>query len=323
MDEFGAAHPSDGEPAENGAWSPDEVAVLTEAMDQAPSVHNIQPWSLGVKERTATIYEQVGPELSRHDPEGRDRRISCGAALTNLVLAVADLGWEPQVRRDPEGADRPEAVAAVTGHRRGETGDSESRRYEAIARRASYRQAFHDRAVPEDIRQRLLSAATSSTVQAEWVGSADVAALARLLIYAASVHRGDRSYQRELAMWTLEEGVPAERGIPAEALGSEGVPAVGLATSEVRIPDEHKLAERIAKESILVLTTPSDEPGDHLHVGEAMELAWLEAVSQDTAASVMTQPLRLSEVRTRLVEMLGISGVPQVLMRFGYPRPAE
>lgn len=317
------SQPSGRAPAENGAWSPDEITVLTEAVNQAPSVHNTQPWSLGVHERTATLYEQVGPELSRHDPEGRDRRISCGAALTNLVLAVAELGWEPEVRREPQGADRPEVVAAVAGHRRKEADDAEKQRYRAITRRTSYRQAFHDHAVPEDIRQSLLVAVASSAAQARWVADGDVSTLARLLIHAANVHRGDRSYQRELAMWTLEQEAPAEWGIPAGALGSEGVPAVGLATSEVRIPDEHKLAERIAKESILVLTTPADEFRDHLRAGEAMESAWLEAVSRDVAASVMTQPLRLSEVRSRLTEMLGVSGVPQVLMRFGYPRPAE
>ncbi len=38
-------------------------------------------------------------------------------------------------------------------------------------------------------------------------------------------------------------------------------------------------------------------------------------------ASIMTQPLHLAEVRTRLEDLLDGMAVPQALMRFGYPDP--
>ncbi|QIZ38684.1 hypothetical protein [Saccharopolyspora sp. ASAGF58] len=73
------------------AWSAAESAMLGEAVDCAPSVHNTRPWALTIHGRTAQLRER--PKLlAQHDPHGRDRRISFGAALANLVLAIRGLG---------------------------------------------------------------------------------------------------------------------------------------------------------------------------------------------------------------------------------------
>ena len=52
-----------------------------------------------------------------------------------------------------------------------------------------------------------------------------------------------------------------------------------------------------------------------------MEHAWLSATAMGIAASVMTQPLHIPEVRAGLRSALQLSGHPQVVMRFGFAEP--
>ncbi|MFI0465742.1 Acg family FMN-binding oxidoreductase [Saccharopolyspora sp. 5N102] len=297
------------ESADERPWTPEEVAVLAEAVRRAPSVHNTQPWSLRVQGRAAVLRLRSTPELAHHDPDGRDRRMSCGAAVANLAIAMRGLGWATDVHWH---ADDGEA-AVIGTHRRPATAiDRERRR--AIGRRASFRRAFTGRPVPHLARTAVAAAATT---QATWVdGPAEEHALARLLAYAARTNHADKTYQRELGAWI---GPVSDEGLPAEVLPTRGVPATGLATGATRLPDQEQIARSLARESVLVFSTITDGPRDQLMAGEAAERAWLEATRLGLVASVMTQPLRLSEVRARLSVELGLGGMPQLLMRIGYP----
>jgi hypothetical protein len=297
-------------------WSPEEKAVIARAVDHAPSVHNTQPWSLRFEGRAVELHERHDSELSRHDPEGRDRRLSCGAALANLVLAVRNAGWIAETSLGNAG-ERGAAVATVTGTRKEGPSDSEHRRFQAIPQRTSHRWPFDASPVTGDDREAVRGAAAAA--QSRWIAGRDEALeLARQLTYAARVHHGDEAYQRELSSWTVPPG-SSSTGVPDDALSSRGLGAVGLVSASTRVPDEEWLAGRIADESVLLVSTPADGPHDQVCAGEALELAWLEATSRGLAVSVMTQALRLAEVRSGLGQLLGTTGVPQALMRLGRP----
>ena len=308
------------DPASGPFWSEQEVEALAKAVRNAPSVHNTQPWSLRVLGSTATLHERPDLDLSWHDPQGRDRTISCGAALANLVLAVRNTGWAVDERLEPS-EEEPDVVACVLATRREAPTAVESQRYRAIIRRTSHRRAFERRGLSDATYEALRSPATSPDVYARWVtGEQEAFELARLLGYAARARRGDEHYQRELALWTQRtaDAEPPE-GLPSDAHAFGGVPAVGLVTSSGALPDEHVLASRIEDEAVLVLSTRDDSRSARLRLGEAMQLAWLEATSLGLATSVMTHPFQLSEVRRVLAERLGLPGTPWVVMRFGYP----
>ncbi|SDP67452.1 Nitroreductase family protein [Actinopolyspora xinjiangensis] len=306
-------------------WSSEDVQTLEKAVERAPSVHNTQPWELATSDRTAVLRERSAVALRQHDPEGRDRRLSCGAAVTNLFLAVRALGWAARLRRGPEeSGDEPELVATVTATQRQQPSVAEGQRYRAITRRSSYRRPFHEQPLAHVAREALLAAGGAADVHARWItGFDEASSVAEMLGYAARVHRKDRHYQRELSMWLVDGqgGVDPGGGIASEDLGTEGVAAVGLTGSQSRLPDEQRLAEWIANESIMVLATADDDPAWHLRAGEAMQFTWLTATSLGLAASVITQPLHLTEVRAGLRERLGLPGFPHVLLRFGYPVP--
>lgn len=313
-----------GTATERQEWSPENIRSMEQSVGRAPSVHNTQPWSLVFGGPTANLYERSAVSLERHDPEGRDRRISCGTALTNLFLAVRATGWEAELRRGPS-AEEPELVGAVTGTGRREPSVLEGQRFRAITRRSSHRRPFHEQGLAHVAREALLAAGGSSGVGARWItGSAEARHVAELLGYAARVHKKDRHYQRELAMWMIDRSGRAGGTVSAfdgDDLVGEGVPGVGLTTSGTRLPEEGRLAEWIAAESVMVLCTDSDERSDHFRTGEALQLAWLTATSLGLVVSVITQPLHLTEVRRGLRERLGLAGEPHVLARFGHPAP--
>src|SRR5690349_11700136 len=93
-------------------WSSSEVGVLARAVSHAPSVHGTHPWTLEALADSAELYERFDAVLPHHDPGGRDRAISCGAAVTNLELAVRALGWDAEVTLFPDSA-RPDLVARI------------------------------------------------------------------------------------------------------------------------------------------------------------------------------------------------------------------
>ncbi|MBQ0924936.1 Acg family FMN-binding oxidoreductase [Saccharopolyspora endophytica] len=298
-------------------WSPEEAATIARAVNRAPSVHNTQPWSLSMRDRVVELHEQHDAAPSRHDPQGRDRVISCGAALTNLVLAVRNLGWRAELAF---GGDVGPLVS-VTGSSRLPPTDAELRRYEAIAHRASHRRPFDPHPISEADERALLNAANSvPSVRAQWIsGSEEALHVARLLTYAARVQHADASYQRELASWIVQHNESERRGVPSEALGAQGLGAVGLVSGATHLPDETWLAARVEAESVLVLSTPDDGVRAQLNAGAGLESAWLEGTHRALGASVMTQCLQLSEIREGLAQRGHGADAVQALMRFGHP----
>lgn len=290
-------------------WSSTEIGVLARAVSHAPSVHNTQPWTMEARAESAELYERLDVALPHHDPAGRDRLISCGAALANLELAVRALGWAADITLFPD-AGRPDLVAVVGTAGRQETTAAEVERYAAIFRRHSHRRPFDLHPISRGALRGLAGAVNEPGVQARPIDPrTECATLAELFDYAAGVLREDQGYQRELTSWTAG---PADTTLPWG----------GLVRADTHIPDTVTLTERLMREGILMLLTPDDTRRDHLLAGVAMQQIWLSAITHGMVASVLTQPLHLHEVRAALIERLGLAGYPQVFLRLGHPTPA-
>jgi hypothetical protein len=288
-------------------WTPEEIGVLARAVSRAPSVRRTQPWELEVRGRSASLYEIPGLGLHRRDPTGRHRVISCGAVLANLVLAVRSLGWSATVELGPDPA-QPDRLATVTGRRRQEPGTVELAEYEAITRRRSYRQRFSSLPlVGDDVADLVTAAATHGVTVRRFTGPVEAAALAGALSHIADMLHGDSGCQRELQAWVGQ---------------GDGFPVPGATHQSIPMSQRCRLAARIAGECVLVLLTPNDARRDHLLAGVGMQHAWLTATHIGLVASAITRPLQVGEVRSGLIERLGLPGVPQALLRVGRPKGA-
>ncbi|MEV6874612.1 nitroreductase [Amycolatopsis sp. NPDC051128] len=279
------------------ALTTEQIGFLARAVSRAPSVHNSQPWQLRVRGTEVDLTVGHGVELRRQDPFGRDRLLSCGAALTDLELAVRALGRDCHV----EYRDEEDVVATVTIGRPRPASTRDFALYHAITRRRSHRRAFFHSRVPEGVRTAVAAAGEATGVHVVEPGR--LGKLAELLGFATRVLRDDRGYQRELELWTAH---------------THGWNAVGDGVPE-DAPDEVVLAGRLAAENLLVVCTDTDTRPDHLAAGAALQRIWLTATAKALVGSVITQPLHLTGFRARLASELALPGVPQAIFRYGYP----
>ena len=303
---------------DSARWTAAETEMLARAMTRAPSVHNTQPWQLEVTPRELRVYERAEPALPHHDPLGRDRAASCGAAVANLELAVRALGRSAEVEFPAGEAD---LVARIAVGAPEEPTPAELRRFGSIALRTSHRAPFEGLAVPPAVVHRIIDAGGTPGVEARPLRPGrEVAVVAHLLHYAAEQFRQDGGYQRELSLWTIRDELAHRHGVglPASRIPAGEVPWAGLVHRATEVPEPARLAERLANETLLLFVTADDARPDHARAGYAMECAWLAAVDLGLAAAVLTQPLHLEPVRSALCEDLGLTGFPQVLLRVGY-----
>jgi len=292
-------------------WSAVETGVLASAAARAPSVHNSQPWSVEICDHVVHLYERFEVAVPHHDPTGRDRALSCGAALTNLELAVRALGWLPEVELLP-GGDRPDLVATLRAGARRRSSATDAARYSAIFRRSSHRLPFALHRVPRHVLRALTAAATGAGTEARLVHPrTEAATLAGALAHAGLVLRADRAYQRELTAWSS--------AFPDPPAADTTLPWSGLVRADTHLPDTVTLTERLAAESLLIVLSADDTRRDHVRAGAALERAWLAAVAAGLVGSVLTQPLHLREVRAGLIERLELPGFPQAILRVGHP----
>lgn len=302
-------------------WSAGETDVLARAVIRAPSVHNIQPWRLELPDGEAVLFERADLSLPHHDPRGRDRAISCGAAVANLEIAARVLSLEPRVRLLPDGpdADRVARLVVEGAHRPRE---AELHRYSAISRRRSYRRPFAGPVLSDEDVARLVTEAGGEDVRVRPVsGPVEIDALADLLEYAGGVLKQDRGYQRELAIWTIrnERSRAHGAGVVGSTSPPSSLPWAGLVRTQTALPHRQALADRLAEETVLLFATDADGRDSHVRTGLAMQRLWLAAVECGLVAAVQTHPLHLPEARRRFGERLSLTGYPQLLMRVGRP----
>ncbi|HET9140857.1 Acg family FMN-binding oxidoreductase [Actinophytocola sp.] len=304
-------------------WTRGEIATVAFAVQRAPSVHNTQPWALEFGAGEVALFERWDLSLPGHDATGRDRLISCGAALTNLLLAVRVLGRDATATlfADP---DRPDELARICATRSREPSEVDLALHAAIAHRHSYRMPLRDRPVPDELRGELLATHTDGVAARRIEGLAEAGVLATLLDHAGLVYRQDPVYQRELAAWTnTQRGYTPGGGLPRPRLSHDTLPWAGLVRTTTSLPDPDVLADRLRREFLLLVHTPDDGIADHVRAGQAAQRIWLHATHAGLAGSILTQPLQVPEVRAGLTEHLDLPGFPQALLRLGYPtRPA-
>ena len=130
------------------AWAPAERGLLKVVAELAPSVHDTLPWRLVYAEdsRTLSLFERVDRVLPHHDPLGRDRLISCGAALTNVLIGLRMLDWVPRVRLLPV-PGRPHEAARVDVRTRRAPSEDEIARFVAVSYRRDHRAPFLEKPV--------------------------------------------------------------------------------------------------------------------------------------------------------------------------------
>lgn len=305
----------------------DDWRAVVELATMAPSIHNTQPWRFVAGAPGLDVYEDPDRALPVVDPLGRQRVMSCGAAVEFAVVAAAGRGVgcavatlpdpaEPAhlARLAPDGSPADPAVAALAS---------------AIPRRHTYRAPFADRPVDD----RVFDAARGTCEGfGAWLrvveAHDDQLATAALLSQADELERADPAYRDELATWLRAAGA-AEGIVPGTLPGTRpGERATmyrlrDFATdpAEALPPDATDDAPppRVERQAVLVVGTAGDDRAAWLGAGRAVGRLLLDITAQGLVASPLTQVLDLPRTRLLLGQALHLTGRPQMLLRVGYP----
>ncbi len=297
----------------------DRVESLLEMAARAPSVLNSQPWLFRVSRHSIDLYCDTRRKL-RADPIGREMLISCGAALFGLRLGVRSLGYQPVVQLLPD-ADRPRLLARVRLGAEAEPTELERQMIEALPRRHTHRGPFspgplppglligmqHD-AVNEHSTLALIEPGTPYEQLASIVGRAT-----RTLNY-------DTRLRADVRTWVRPHGSTARDGIPASAFPARAAHQPGrLAQRDLDLgrnigllPDGGPPAAATA-----ILLTQGDTRADWMRAGQALHRVLAHAATKWVFASMHSQPLEASMVRTLIRSRLALPGAPQMVLQFG------
>ena len=208
---------------------PGRLGTALTAACRAPSLHNSQPWRFRVGPDVIELWADPERVLAAADPEGREQRMACGAALLTLRLALRGFGVRPTVTVLPDRA-RPDLIAEV--RRGGERPPSpeELRLLAAVPRRHTNRRPFADAPVTAGELTALQRAALD---EGAWLHVVDDPTervqVAELAVAAHRAQLADPAFVAELKRWTAVtagrgDGVPATAGGPLPQPPARWVP---------------------------------------------------------------------------------------------------
>jgi hypothetical protein len=293
----------------------------------APSSHNSQPWLFRIVDDGIELYADRTRALPVVDPHDRELVISCGAALFNLRIALHHFGYEGAVQSFPD-AGKSDLLARIKLGAEKKATLEENSLFDAILKRRTNRMPFQEHPV-EDLLLRTLEEA--ATTEGSWLrivrSDEERNSLADLISEADRIQMSDGHFRRELAAWIHPNRTASHDGTPGYALGLDlkfSSMAGYFGPLVVRTFDMGK--GQAAKDRQLatgspvlaVLGTGSDSSTDWLRAGQALARVLLRARVDDVWASFLNQPIEIPELRTKLTDLIGGNGFPQIVLRMGH-----
>ncbi len=296
----------------------DQVTGILEMAALAPSVHNTQPWRFRLAHDRIELHADPTRRLPATDPEDRELRVACGAALFNTRLALRGHGIRPLVTLLP-GTDAPGALATVRRGGSRDLDDEARRLIRAVPVRRSNRKPFREERVPAAHRHALVRAAERERCWLHVVADRDERArLQRWVAKAHHVQEQDPGVRRELASWT---GPRHGDGVPPGSAGVRPAPQDEWALRDFQAAERVPGKDYESDPLVVVLCSFQDGPMAELQAGQALQRVLLTATDLGLSASFLSQVVEVRSVREELRRALGGNIVPQAVLRIGFGSP--
>ena len=312
----------------------------------APSSHNTQPWLFKiVDDNIIELYADRTRGLPLVDPVDRALTISCGAALSHLLIAIRHFGYAHKLELFPDSNNKDlisRIIIADDNTRKSNI--EESALFEAITKRRTNRLKFEDRELEESLISRLRSVLVNDkekeTAVREgkkeeegektvWFHIAreldEKNSMADLIAEGDRIQLSDKRFRRELASWIHPNRSHSKDGMPGYAFGYNDImsymgPFV-LRTFDIGKGQAAKDRQLAAgSPTLAILGTRSDERMDWLKTGMALSRILLAAQSENVWSSFLNQPIEVPELRPKVQELVKVEGkgFPQIMLRMGY-----
>ena len=305
-------------PTVAGAPPAVDVAALLGAGVLAPSSHNAQPWRLRWHDGAVEVHGEPERALPVADPDHRELRLACGAAITNVRLAIRAQGRRTHVQLLPD-PDDPWFLASITVGGPLTATSTENALAHAIPQRRTDRSALAGEGISRRLREELRAIAQRERAWAIFVDRpADRRTLLELAARAHARQQADPAFRAEWARWVGSEDAGA--GLPRELVRHAPRPDGRWRLRDFGAgadPDDERPAAGVDDPAVLVVATTLDQPLAQLYAGQALQHLLLLATVRGLAASFVAPPVEVAETRAELRGLLGGGLWPQAVLRLG------
>lgn len=302
--------------------APEQVEALLVRVGQAPSLHNAQPWKLRLTRDTIEVHADPDRRLPAADPDDRELRMGCGAALFNLRLALHGYGIRPLVTVLPDRA-RPNLLAVVRRGGRKPATPEQRRLLQAVARRRTNRHPFAEEPVAGPERSALQRAAVD---EGGWLHIVDDRAQrVKLRAIAARAHHtqmADPAFRAEFADWTghagdRADGVPATAGSPTDPQDQWVLRDYTGGSKPARPAGKTFEIEPL----LAVLTIHITGSDADVQAGQALQRVLLTATADGLAVSFLSHVVEVPPARDELRCLINGTRPPHAVLRIGHGWP--
>jgi hypothetical protein len=307
----------------DGTWEEQLTHVLRYAV-LAPSSHNAQPWKFQLYKQGIAIYADYSRRLPVSDPDDHELFMSIGAAIMNLRIAAEHFGFQCDVRfTDSDDRDLPLAFARLQRDALRKTDESFGELFFSITKRHTNRHTFLAARVPDSVISRLANLTNGSEVgvfiSTEPRRNMQVA---QLVARAERQQLSNPEFRRELADWLRPNRTEKADGMTGAAFGISDISSA-VAPWAVKVMDlggfRARHDERLCIEApALLVLHGEDVKRVWIAVGEVLQRILLTLTRDGLQVSFFNMPIEIPEARLALRKLLGISSLPQLLLRIGY-----
>lgn len=310
------------------------ILRLINAAQNVPSAG--RPWSFWIRADDRIELRANFGEHARQDEERirrpgiahplwREPLITCGAALFNLRLAIRVSGHDVSawLLPDPEGDPALLAsVEIVTGRIR-KPSVAVQEMYDAISRQRTLPGAPGVRPAPENVVAAMVVASFAKQGWLRLLNRPQARAWLKEAAKAGGELAANGAFSDELLKWT---------GNGTWELGAAApVPGPHRLQQTTGWAGRRRAGRRRPGPQLMTLSTRADRPLDWLRAGQAMQRALLIGARYGVAASFVTEPLQLADMRASLAGVpperewpwkWPLAEAPQVVLRVGLTEPA-
>lgn len=294
---------------------------------RAPSIHNTQPWRWQLTPAGLELHADRSRQLAVADPDGHSLLVSCGAALHLTELGLRAAGLQVATALRPDADADPDLLARFTVTGEAEPDEQTVAQADAALRRRSDRRPFAARELDPALIDSLGSSATVEDVHVDFPRDGD-----QRIGLAVAVSQADRNeaendeLRAEAQSWLRDPEVHAtDDGVPLDVVPhvQDGHPRrtdIPNRDFEIGIDGRQMIELDVAERpTIAVVLSNGDGPRNHLLAGISMMRLMVAAELGGLATCPMSQAVDLSAFRARMQTALGWVGLPQMILRIGYP----